>query len=92
MGSREIQVLSGGPSPSLVTTVSTDKNGQFCVLLPLGEYKVKVQCSGDAFEISRFLVLFAYAILEGKGHQLHLQHSNLLTHSYAIWPCATSWL
>ena len=39
---REIQVFTGGTKQVMLTTTTTDINGEFCVMLALGEYMVKV--------------------------------------------------
>ncbi len=39
---RSIQVLSNGSNPQVVTTFTTSEKGNFCVHLPLGEYRIKV--------------------------------------------------
>ena len=40
---REIQVFTGGTKQVMLTTTTTDINGEFCVMLALGEYMVKVR-------------------------------------------------
>ena len=45
---REIQVFTGGPKQVMLTTTTTDINGEFCVMLALGEYMVKVRSTTPA--------------------------------------------
>ena len=40
---REIQVFTGGTKQVMLTTTTTDISGEFCVMLALGEYMVKVR-------------------------------------------------
>ena len=60
---REIQVFTGGAKQVMLTTTTTDINGEFCVMLALGEYMIKVRSTTHTQSHSYKVVILTVAKL-----------------------------